>query len=94
MSRINQDIIPVVSNKRTKEVVYKPVLEVNIGNGQTLGDFITDMQQAIESLQEENSKFLVKISNLSKEHNNLIRSHKKQVKALKAQILELQEGKK
>ncbi len=94
MSRINQDIIPVVSNKRTKEVVYKPVLEVNIGNGQTLGDFITDMQQAIESLQEENSKFLAKISNLSKEHNNLIRSHKKQVKALKAQILELQEGKK
>lgn len=94
MNRIDQDIIPVVSNKRTKEVVYKPVLEANIGNGQTLGDFITGTQQAIKSLQEENSRFAAKISNLSKEHNKLVKSHKKQIKALKAQIIELQESKK
>ena len=94
MIKTNQDIIPIVSNQRTKEVVYKPILNVVIGDGKTLGEYIAETKQAIENLQKENSALSTKNANLTKEHNKVVRSYKKQVKALRVQIMELQEEKK
>ncbi|MCM1130082.1 MAG: hypothetical protein NC310_00265 [Roseburia sp.] len=94
MIKTNQDIVPVVSNQRTKEVVYKPILNVNIGDGKTLGDFITETKQTIENLQKENTTLAVKNAKLTTEHNKVVISYKKQIKALCAQIIELQEEKK
>lgn len=91
MIKTNQDIIPVVSNQRTKEVVYKPILNVDIGNGKTLGDFIADKNKEIEAIKKENTALETKNARLTNEHNKVVVSYKKQIKALKAQIIELQE---
>ncbi len=94
IDKLNQDMIPVVANQRTKEVVYKPILDVNIGNGKTLGDFVNSTNKTIEILQKENTKLTQKNVKLLDEHNKVVTAFKKQIKALKAQLIELQEDRK